>query len=76
MLPLAVKLPLLLKFPPIEWFSVPVEKVVPEPIEKSPATVKVFKAVAAAVPEMVKSPVTVNAVTGIVFVPLPLKIRL
>ena len=50
-------------------------KVVPEPISTLPVTWMELAAVAELVPEVVKLPLTVNNVFGIVLVPLPLRTR-
>ena len=75
-LPAAVNVPLLEKFPLIICAIDPVTKVVPLPRVKLPVVVIACKAVAVAVPVIEKSALMVNATFGIVLVPLPLRIRL
>ena len=72
---LAVKVPLLLKLPFTTWLYDDALKVVPEPNPKSPSTVSAPAAVVDAVPAMVKLPAVTMALAGMVFTPLPLRVR-
>ena len=71
----ASKVPLFEKFPAMPCVKDPAVNEVPLPILKFPAVVTAARAVAEAVPDMEKFPPMLNAPPGIVFTPLPLRIR-
>src|SRR5262249_223904 len=70
------EVPLFVQFPPTVCVKEPALKVVPEPKVTLPVVLIAAAAVAEAVPDIVKLPETVIADPGIVFVPLPLRVRL
>jgi hypothetical protein len=71
-----VKVPSFTKFPERSCVDEPASNVQLLPMLKFPPTARLAAAVADGVPDIVKLPFTVVAEPGIVFVPLPLKVRL
>lgn len=71
-----VNVPLLVKFPAMEWLNAPAARVEPLPMFTLPAIVNAAAAEAVTVPDVEKFPKMLNADDGKVLVPVPLSIRL